>query len=463
MSDYEDDDYDDPLKKDIKEDDYMPNRLIPVNKKRIISWRNKSSKPSNILNDEPSLKKTKIENKSNFFTQTIIELYLSNVSSHLTNKTIMNLDQFLNYFRNNTRTDYNISTRLRVGLVRENICSNIEIKYLDQIFERTIEQPGNYIDYDIVFIVDTSFPKNDEQIEKSIISFAVVQRNECNKFANAYALNLICSRKCFSCGNILIGLYLFTILCHPKKTDRSLRLETINPPININDEYFGQPILHMGLLEISGGYKNITGLCLYSKFGFRINTKLSGNISNCFLNDNNISMIKRFNSDDSTNNDDTLENIIRDEFDIENEKNKIIQIVNKENPGYKKHIICEFKDKEVQDILGKLYNELKDTQKTYSKLLIQSKWPINKIDNELTPEFKLTFEPVESKIKSIQEKINKIELSPREITIAELDLLIGGKKYRKYMKKNKSKKNKSKKNKTKKNKTKKNKTKKIIY
>jgi hypothetical protein len=219
----------------------------------------------------------------------------------------------------------------------------------------------------------------------------------------------------------------------------------------------------MGLLEISGGYKNITGLCLYSKFGFRINTKLSGNISNCFLNDNNISMIKRFNSDDSTNNDDTLENIIRDEFDIENEKNKIIQIVNKENPGYKKHIICEFKDKEVQDILGKLYNELKDTQKTYSKLLIQSKWPINKIDNELTPEFKLTFEPVESKIKSIQEKINKIELSPREITIAELDLLIGGKKYRKYMKKNKSKKNKSKKNKTKKNKTKKNKTKKIIY
>jgi hypothetical protein len=83
--------------------------------------------------------------------------------------------------------------------------------------------------------------------------------------------------------------------------------------------------LHIGLLEIGGGYFNINGLCLYTKFGFVINKNLSGRYSNCFIRDN-IAMIKRFKSDETVTSGDTIDEIINDIYDIETEKEKILQL-----------------------------------------------------------------------------------------------------------------------------------------
>ena len=367
----------------------------------------------------PELKKIKVTSKSNFFTPTIIDRYVSSILLE-PNKTIMNIDQLFEYFGRSDRSPLDIANQLKIGIPKEAIFSGIYHKYLEQVLERSIETNGTYINYDIAFIIDISIPKSIEEIEKAIIALIIVQRNECPKFANAYVLNLICSRKCFSCGNILMGLYLYTILSHPKKIDTSPKLENIIHVSDLRSEYFGPPILHMGLLELSGGYTNITALCLYTKFGFIINPSLSGPGTNCFIDDRNIAMIKRFKSDETEKNDDILVNIIKDSYDIETEKEKILQIVRKAEPGYQKHLICEFKDKKIQKILAELYNKIKDLQKQYAKLVLQSKFPINKIGNDFTPEFIMKIDPVKSELDQIQEKINRIESSSRDITVEEL-------------------------------------------
>ena len=441
-NDYEDNDYEDPMNKDIIDEDdprKLPNRLIPINKKRpLIPFTKKTTlfPPNPPITSEP--KKIKTAVKSNFFTKTIIDSYLLNISSQLTNKTIMNLDQLFEYFGGQDKSNYQLAIQIRTGIIKENICSYIQKTFIEQVLERAVEQSHNYMDYDIVFIVDTTIDNKIKEIEKTIISFVIVQRRECPKFENAYALNLICSRKCYSCGNILIGLYLYTVLCHPKTS--KLRIEQIIPESDLNSEHYGPPILHLGLLEIGGGYKNINALCLYTKFGFKVNANLSGRESNCFIDDNNIAMIKRFNSDENIKNDDIFDNIIRDTCDIEQEKEKILKIVRKEESRYKKHIICEFKDKHIQHLLGELYNKNKNIQKIYAKLVIQSKWAINKIGNEFTPDFKSKISPVEKEMNDIKEQINRIETSSRDIKIEDLDINGGNIKKRKPRKTKKNKK-----------------------
>lgn len=443
------DDEFDPMGKEIIDDDYNPNRLVPVNKKIKTTWAKPASKLSMQI-QMPDLVKPKI--KSNFFTKTILDLYLDNISSQLTNKTIMNLDQILEYFNGPNITDYQIAIEISNAIIRENICSDIIPRYLEIVLERTVQKPDSNIDYDIAFIVDTSMQPNIREIGNIIISLVIVQRKECNKFSNAYALNLICSKKCYSCGNILVGLYLYTILSHPRKTDYNQRVEEIRAPENLSIPYFGPPIIHLGLLEIVGGFTKTNALCLYTKFGFVINSKLSGRYSNCFTEDSNIAMVKRFKGDESIRNDDTFDNVLQDAYDIETEKAKIIRIVNKEDPGYTKHIICEFKDENVQQMLGQLYNSLTYVEKEYATLVNQSKFPINKIGTELKPEFLEKIQPVENELQTIRSKIQKIEASPRDITIENLNL--EGGKIKNKVKRNKTKSNKTKKNKTKKNKTK---------
>jgi hypothetical protein len=416
-----DDEYDefDPMNKEIIDDDYNPNRLVPVNKKMKTTW----AKPASTMSMQiqmPEVIKPKI--KSNFFTKTILDLYLPNISSQLTNKTIMNLDQILEYFNGPNITDYQIAIELRMAIIKENLCSDITTRYLEQVLERSIEKQTSYVDYDIAFIIDTSIQPDIRELQNIIISLIIVQRKECNKFANAYALNLICSKQCYSCGNILLGLYLYTILSHPRKTDYNQRLEELRPPEDINIPYFGPPIIHLGLLEIAGGFTKVNALCLYTKFGFVINSKLSGRYSNCFTGETNIAMIKRFKGDESIRNDDTFDNVIQDAYDIETEKSKIIRIVNKEEPGYIKHIICEFKDANVQHMLGQLYNSLTYIEKEYASLVNQSKFPINKIGTEFTPEFLEKIQPVENELQTIRSKIQKIEASPRDIKIENLNL-----------------------------------------
>jgi hypothetical protein len=354
--------------------------------------------------------------RSTFFMSQIINNYTNNLTDYLEGKMILNLDQAFEYFRDLGNTEYYVAINLKKGIIDENICNAIALQYVNDVLEKSIEQSKNYINYDIAFVIDQTKPKN----ASAILSFAIVQRSECFKFENAYALKLICSRKCFSCGNLLMGLYLYTILSHPKS------IKYIKEPIEsklTNGNEYGHPVLHLGILEISGGYKNIRGLCLYTKFGFRINTKLSGTSSNCFADDNNIAMIKRFRTDElTTQNEDTMDNILKDVYDAEIERNKIISIVKRENPGYKKHVMCEFTNKSLQEKLAHLYNNLKKTQKEYAVLVSDSRMLINKDNMEL----KTKMEHVASEMKQMEDTIRLIEGSDKNSKLEDLGL-VGGK------------------------------------
>jgi hypothetical protein len=437
---YNDDKYNDEEDNDIfidEDEDKGEGRLKPVKQFKI--------DPKNMFRrDEPNPIKRKIEDipdtlakkakpdiKSHFFTNAIVNSYLTNVSDQLTNKTIINLDQLVSYFGNDIRnTYYSIAIRLRQELPKQQICDNISKEYLSENLERAVEQPGAYVNYDTAFLVDTTIPRDINNIESAIVAFIIVQRNECNKFSNAYALKLICSRKCHYCGNYLVGLYLYAILSHPRKKDPKLLLEPIVPPDDNTEEYYGPPILHMGILELGGSYITTSALCLYTKFGFIINHELTGTnpagmTMNCFSNSNNIGMIKRFKTDESIQNSDTLNNIIGDVFDIDAEKTKILRIVRKEDPGYKKHIICEFTNKNIQRKLGELYIDLQLNQKKYAALIHQSKFVLNRNGDEIKPEFRAKINEVENEINTIQQIINRIEDAPKNVSLEDLGL-IGG-------------------------------------
>jgi hypothetical protein len=105
---------------------------------------------------------------------------------------------------------------------------------------------------------------------QSVMGFLIVQKGECSFRPNDYAVNLICVKDGAEpgTGQLLIGLYLYTILKRP-------------PPVQL------------GLLELAGGYYNISGLCLYSKFGFVPNMDFS--VSGCFDYPGNMPMILDFN------------------------------------------------------------------------------------------------------------------------------------------------------------------------
>ena len=107
---------------------------------------------------------------------------------------------------------------------------------------------------------------------RSVVGFLIVQKGECRSFPEDYAVNLICVRDGVAdgVGPILIGLYLFTIL---------ERFQTIRH-------------LQLGLLELAGGYYNISGLCLYSKFGFVPSMNLA--IPGCFPSPGNMPMELHF-------------------------------------------------------------------------------------------------------------------------------------------------------------------------
>lgn len=428
--DEDEDEIDDPLHKPIIEDDFNP--YAP--KRQLMTFKKTPHNPEYTSSVEKKIEEPfKDYLKSYFFTKAIINEYTNKIGSQLSDKIIINLDDIYDYFKDLGATQYHIANNLIKGIIKEDICSDISVSYIQGVLTRVIEQPHNNRKYDIAFIIDPTKPKD----ATSIISLVITQRSECFKFEDAYALNLICSRKCFSCGYILLGLYLYSILCHPKILNF---LRGMFSPILLSDVppmYYGPPILHLGILEISGGYKNISGLCLYTKFGFVINPKLSGSGSNCFMLDSNIAMIKRFRNESTEKNDDTVANIIQDLVDIDFEKEKIIQIVTKMSPGYKKHIICEFNNKDVQLKLGLLHNELKNEEKEYANIMYESRFLVNKQGDGFKPEFKIKMEESEKKLKQIKDLIQLIESSSRDITLQELGLTGGRKTKHKKTKKRK--------------------------
>lgn len=157
---------------------------------------------------------------------------------------------------------------------------------------------------------------------QSVMGFLIVQKGECSFRPDDYAVNLICVKDGAKpgTGQLLIGLYLYTILKRPKP-------------------------VQLGLLELAGGYYNMSGLCLYSKFGFVPNMDLS--VRGCFDYPGNMPMMLDFNRYDVKS--------------IRDAKNIVCAIVagDKYHPGFK-HPICNVKKNQSALVALREYNRLID-------------------------------------------------------------------------------------------------------
>lgn len=228
------------------------------------------------------------------------------------------------------------------------LCDDISESYGEQAMRRALG--GDTMNYDIVVLADPSIMEDTRmptvriddgtQGEKwlkkrrrmmtfdefakyklnSIIGFVIVEKGMCKKYANAYGINLICSRSGVEpgIGSLLMGLYLYTIVSHPKESSTStlvsypsgkamIRYELVKNPVEDEDEEeiaFQRPIFstseqliplqHVGILELAGAYLNVPGLCLYEKFGFKHEPLLLR--QDCFSDIENLPMILTFSS-----------------------------------------------------------------------------------------------------------------------------------------------------------------------
>jgi hypothetical protein len=336
-------------------------RLRPVKKPRILGFIkkeiNNNSQVSNI-----SVRKF-IQVKSTFFTYTITNKYNITLDNKLGTNIIFNLDQFLNFCKTKfpeLSSDYKIYLELQ-KLLPNLFCKSIGEKYVNKVLEKVFEI-NQETDYDICFLLNIDESKNPSIITDFIQGFAIVQRGECPKYPNTYCLNLLCGSSNNS-GTILFGLYLYTIISHPKRDDTNLLKEKNVYPESLDEEYYGSPVSHIALLELSGGYKNLAGLCLYSKFGLKEDIKLSGRFSNCFQDKFNLPMIRHMNS-----------------LDI----NQIINIVLRKDSGFTKPLLCQYIDKKVQHTLSLLYTlkliREKEYQETNDETIIKK---LNNINQDI--------------------------------------------------------------------------------
>jgi len=339
--------------------------LRPAKKPKILGFIKKGT-TENIIKEQ-LVKPNFIQVKSTFFTYTITNKYNNVLNTNIKNQfinEIMNLDQFISLCKNlfpDLSTEYKIHMELQ-RILPKLFCKSIGEKYVSRVLEKVFEI-NLETDYDMCFLINKNIIEtNVNQITDVIQGFAIVQRGECPKYPNTYCLNLLCGSSNNS-GTILFGLYLYSILNHPKKEDINLIKEKNVYPDSLEREYYGTPVSYRALLELSGGYKNLAGLCLYSKFGLKADTKLSGRFSNCFQDIFNLPMIRELNLTDI---------------------DQIINIVVKKDSGFEKPILCRYTDKKVQNTLSLLYTlkliREKEYQETNEEIILKK---IENIKNDI--------------------------------------------------------------------------------
>jgi len=341
--------------------------------------------------------------QSHLFTNTIIYNFRHELDSIIGGRHIMNMDELTKYFlpgELNTPENRSHTWKTFFEKIHDlGICQAVEVTYLKSVLKRSL----NNENFDFAFIFSDIAGEGADLDTKmqTLVSFIIAERNECKKYGNAYALNYICS-KVKGIGSLLVGLYVYSIFSHPHIDKGDLRVKKIEQPTS--EEYYGPPIIHMGLLELSGGYQNVPALCLYSKFGFVEDESLSGSTSNCFRSETNIAMRTNY----------------PDEMTPEEIKQKIVHILLGRESEFEKPVICKFKDPEMQGYLAWLYGEKKAAKTEYEKLKPQANFFINKLeDGSLKPEFKEKMDAVERKLEERIAKIMEISSLPRDKTYDE--------------------------------------------
>ena len=165
--------------------------------------------------------------------------------------------------------------RVMTKMLEKSCGSNIGVDYYDHIKKLFAEERDN-MDLVIISNVEYILPKSRRdnpilsQVENPnniILGLLITQKNECVKFPTVHTINLICSLH--GQGSFLMGLYLYCIK---------------QQSLNVTKEG-----MQIGLLELANGFINVGGLCMYSKFGFKMSYDLYG--KNCFHDYDNLPMM----------------------------------------------------------------------------------------------------------------------------------------------------------------------------
>lgn len=257
--------------------------------------------------------------------------------------------------------------------------NNIGTDYLNAQ-NRALKRDKNTFDLALVtFQPQENFSPT--KLPENILGFIIVQKGECNKFADTYCINLICSPiddpRAKGVGSVLIALYLYCI-------------------IN-NDDI----IEKRGLLELANSYVNMGGLCLYSKYGFVFDPSLYGD--DCFDDHNNLPMIVDIDSKYGASNKDQSNQIIKD-------------IWTGNIKGFTKPNICNIRDNDKQLLLGLLMNLdmfLKLNKPEYIMQYVKS-------DNT-SLEYEILYDSLGKDPAAVERKIN--ELMSRELSDVDRQLL----------------------------------------
>lgn len=189
----------------------------------------------------------------------------------------------------------------------------ITVNYINDTYKLVSDsyKKNNNEECDLVCVLNQEFSSiKKNNLYKHILGILVVEKGECKDLQNVYSIRLICSS--LGKGKLLIALFIYILILN-------------------NHE--------LGILELAGGYLNVSGLCLYTKYGFKENFDLYG--VRCFDDYNNLPMNVNIKDYGLTKEDQIM---------------KLFQIINGENEGFAKPSICYIRDNKIQLFLGALTN-----------------------------------------------------------------------------------------------------------
>jgi len=155
-----------------------------------------------------------------------------------------------------------------------------------------------------------------------IIAFIISELGECQlprpryPTEDVWSINLICGGTGGN-GAYLISLFLFSVIVGSQMGKW--------PPI--------------GVLELAGGYENTAGLCLYTKFGFKVDASIRSSV--CFEDHRNLPHVADFRTLDLDATKQTMVNLITSKIPID--------------PFYK-HPLCYVKNADLQTALAVILN-----------------------------------------------------------------------------------------------------------
>jgi hypothetical protein len=157
---------------------------------------------------------------------------------------------------------------------------------------------------------------------QKIVAFIISELGECKlpspkyPVQDVWSVNLICGGSGGN-GAYLISLFLFSVIAGAQGGKW--------PPI--------------GVLELAGGYENIVGLCLYTKFGFKVDSSIRSSV--CFQDYLNLPHIADFRL-----------------LDLDATKQTMIGLTTSKTPiaPFYKHPICYVKNLDLQTALAVILN-----------------------------------------------------------------------------------------------------------